>query len=187
MSPRANITSVDAIQAFRTNLLIFLSKARPALDEAASEVRRVRLWLEMERKPHWLKQYLLRTQRLDEAEAALFSATLSRIAEASAAQQAAVQKARRAVGEAEDKLRSIKRWQRDYENRTDPLLKQLEKLGNLLALDVPNAVAQLNEAIDTLQKYSGLVAPSGDAAAGAPASGIESAESGLPETERGPS
>jgi hypothetical protein len=176
MAERANITSVDAIQAFRTNVIIFLSKARPALEEASSEVMRVRRWLEMERRPHWLKQYLLRTQRLEEAEANLFSAKMTSSA-ASAMQQGAVQKARAAVGEAEDKLRSIKRWQRDYENRTDPLLKQLEKLENALSLDMPNAVAFLNDVVDTLQKYSSMVAPGGDAA------GTASSETESPEAE----
>jgi hypothetical protein len=186
MPQRANITSVEAIQAFRTNLLIYLSKARPALDEAGSEVMRVRLWLETERRPYWRKEFLKRSQRLEEAESALFTSRMSNIEQASAAQQAAVQKARRGVAEAEDKLQSIKRWQRDYENRTDPLLKQLEKLGNVLSQDVPNATAYLNEVIDTLQKYSGMAPPSSDPAT-APASGLESHEAGLPELEKGKS
>jgi hypothetical protein len=186
MSQRANITSVEVIQAFRTNLLIYLGKARPALDEASSEVMRVRLWLETERRPYWRQQFLIRSRKLEDAESALFSAKMSSFSEASAAQQNTVQKARQAAAEAEDKLKSIKHWERDYENRTDPLLKQLEKLGNVLALDVPNAVAYLNEVIDTLQKYSGMVAPAGDTAA-APASGPPPAETALPETEKGKS
>jgi hypothetical protein len=179
MAQRANITSLDAIQEFRANLVIYLNKARPVLDEAASEVSRVRIWLETERRPYWLKQYLQRTQRLEEAEAALFSAKLSRFSEVSAAQQAAVQKARLAVGEAEEKIRSIKRWTRDYENRTGILLKQLEKLGNVFSLDLTNAVAYLNELIDTLQKYAAMQAPAGETAA-APAAGSETS----PETEK---
>jgi hypothetical protein len=184
MPQRANITSVEAIQAFRTNLLIYLGKARPALDEAGSEVMRVRLWLETERRPYWRKEFLNRSRRLEDAESALFSAKMSSFSEASAAQQASVQKARRAVAEAEDKLRSIKRWQRDYENRTDPLLKQLEKLGNVLAMEVPNAVAYLNEVIDTLQKYAAMPAPAGDPAA-APPQELEPHEALRPEAEKG--
>jgi len=91
MPQRANITSVEAIQAFRTNLLIYLGKARPALDEAGSEVMRVRLWLETERRPYWRKEFLNRSRRLEDAESALFSAKMSSFSEASAAQQASVQ------------------------------------------------------------------------------------------------
>ncbi len=183
MPERAHITSVDALQAFRTNLLVFLSKARPALEEASGEVTRVRLWLETERRPYWARQFLLRRQKLEEAESVLFIGKLSKLGKPSAAQQAAVQKARAAVEEAEEKLRGIKRWQRDYEKSTGPLLKQLEKLDNLLAMDVPNAVAYLNEAIDTLQSYASLGAPSG-AAAGAAPSGLETPAPGIPAGEK---
>ncbi|HXD01476.1 MAG TPA: hypothetical protein VN048_19225 [Verrucomicrobiae bacterium] len=180
MSQRAKITSVEAIQAFRTKLLIYLSKARPALEEASSEVMRVRVWMEMEKRPYWMKQFLVRSQRLEEAESVLFAARLSSVGKVSAAQQGAVQKARAAVTEAEEKLRGLGRWQRDYEKSTGPLLKQLEKLDNLLALDIPNAVAYLNEAIDTLQKYADLEVPSGSINGSAP-SGSETAETGVPE------
>jgi hypothetical protein len=182
MSQRAKITSVEAIQAFRTKLLIYLSKARPALEEASSEVMRVRVWMEMEKRPYWMRQFLLRSQKLEDAESALFGAKLSSLGKGSvsATQQASVQKARQAVAEAEEKLHGIGRWQRDYDKGTGPLLKQLEKLDNLLALDLPNAVAYLNEAIDTLQKYADLDAPPGSVTGLAP-SGLEATETGLPE------
>jgi hypothetical protein len=182
MSQRAKITSVEAIQAFRTKLLIYLSKARPALEEASSEVMRVRVWMEMEKRPYWMKQFLLRGQKLEEAESSLFSAKLSKLGKgsASATQQATVQKARAAVAEAEDKLHGIGRWQRDYDKSTGPLLKQLEKLDNLLALDLPNAVAYLNEAIDTLQKYADLDVPPGGIGGPTPPR-PETPEIGVPE------
>jgi hypothetical protein len=140
------------------------------------------VWMEMEKRPYWMKQFLVRGQRLEEAESALFSSKLSTLGkgQVSASQQGAVQKARAAVAEAEEKLHGIGRWQRDYEKSTGPLLKQLEKLDNLLALDLPNAVAYLNEAIDTLQKYSDLDVPSGSVDGLAP-SGLEATETGLPE------
>lgn len=181
MAERANITSVAAIAAFRTNLLIYLSKARPTLEEASAETTRVRLWLQTERRPHWERQLEKRMRLLEEVEAVLFGAKLSKNQEASAAQQAAVQKARRAVAEAEDKLRSIRRWDRDYENQTSPLVRQLEKLDTLLARDIPNAVAYLNDVIDTLEKYAALHAPEGAAAGpggGAVGTGVATGEGG---------
>jgi hypothetical protein len=183
MPQRAHISSVDALQAFRTNLLVYLSKARPALEEAGGEVLRVRLWLENERRPFWARQLMLRNRKLEDAESALFISKLSKIGKPSAAEQASVQKARAAVAEAEEKMRGIKRWDRDYEKTTGPLLKQLEKLDTLLSMDVPKAVAYLNEAIDTLQKYASLAAPTGSAA-GAPPSGLETPAPEIPAGEK---
>jgi len=166
MPQRANITSVDAIQEFRTELLVFLGKARPALDEASSEVTHARLWLQNDQRLLWEGELRKRRRKLEEAEASLFSSKLSTFQETSATQQAAVHKARREVSEAEEKLRVIKRWERDFDNRTQPLLKQQEKLASFLATDVPNAVAQLAQIVDTLQKYANLAPPA--AATGAP-------------------
>lgn len=156
MAERAKITSVEAIQQFRTEMLVFLSKARPALEEASSEVTRMRVWLEVEQRNLWEAQLRRRRRKLEEAEAALFSAKMSSFQEASSAQQMAVVRARREVAEAEEKCRTIKQWARDYENRTQPLLKQQEKLTSLLATDVPNAVALLAAVVDTLQKYASV-------------------------------
>ena len=46
MAERAQVTSSDALELFRSNLLLYLDKARPALDEVSAEVMRMRNWLE---------------------------------------------------------------------------------------------------------------------------------------------
>jgi len=161
---RANITSVEAIQEFRTQLLVFLSKARPVLDEAGSEVMRVRLWLENDQRTLWEGQLRRRKRKLEEAEAATFGARLSNFQEVSAAQQAALHKARREVSEAEEKLRIIKKWERNFDNQTQPLLKQQEKLTSLLATEIPNALAQLSALMDSLAQYANITPPAVDSA-----------------------
>ena len=45
----------------------------------------------------------------------------------------AVQRAKRALDEAEAKLRVLKQWNRVFDNRVDPLVKQMEKLHTVLA------------------------------------------------------
>ena len=45
MPERAHVTSVDALELFRSQLIVYLSKARPALDEVSAEVVRTRVWL----------------------------------------------------------------------------------------------------------------------------------------------
>jgi hypothetical protein len=159
MPQRANVTSVDAIRAFRTNLLVYLSKARPTLEEVSTEVMRTKLWIQNDQRTHWEGQMKRRGRQLEDAKAALFSSKMSNLREASAAEQAAVTKAQRLVHEAEEKLRMVKLWDRDFENRTDPMLKQMEKLTNSLTVDVPNAAADLAQSIKTLEEYAGMIAP----------------------------
>jgi hypothetical protein len=160
MPQRANVTSFEAIKTFRSNLIGYMTKARPALEEVSSEVSRTRLWLQGDRRSYWEGEARRRARKLEEAKANLFSAKMSRMREASAAEQAALLKAKRALDEAEAKLRVIKQWDRDYENHTAPLVKQMEKLQTLLSGDLPIAVAYLTQMLDTLEAYASVAAPS---------------------------
>jgi len=163
---------------FRSNLIIYLSKARPALDEVSAEVVRTRVWLEDEQRSHWEQELRLRTRALQEAQQALFSARLSTFREATSAEQWAVHRTKRAFDEAEDKLRVIKKWNRDFDNRVAPLLKEMEKLHTVLAHDMVQAIAFLAQAINTLHAYAGIAVPTAVPPSGQPASGSPAGDAG---------
>jgi hypothetical protein len=159
MPSQANVISAEAIEAFRANLVIYLSKARPALEEVSADALRVRLWLENDQRMHWEEQMRRRLRDLEQAQQALFSARLSNLTEASAAQQMAVHRAKRAVEEADGKLRVLKAWRRDFENRVQPLVKQMEKLHTILSNDMVQALASLTQTLDALAAYADVVKP----------------------------
>jgi hypothetical protein len=159
MPERAHVTSVDALEAFRSNLIVYVSKARPTLEEVSASVQRMRGWLEGEQRTYWENEFQRRRRALEEAQAALFSSNMSRLREVSAAEQMAFQRARRAVDEAEAKLRVIKQWTRVFDNRVDPLVKQMDKLHTVLAQDMVQAVAFLAQAIRTLDAYAEVAPP----------------------------
>ena len=52
----------------------------------------------------------------------------------------AFHRAKRSLDEAEAKLRTLKQWNREFDNRVEPLLKQTEKLHTVLANDMVQAV-----------------------------------------------
>jgi hypothetical protein len=176
MPERAHVTSVDALEAFRSNLIVYLSKARPTLEEVSAAVQRMRGWLEGEQRTYWENEFRRRRRAWEEAQQALFSSKLSQLREASAAEQMAVQRTKRAVDEAEGKLRILKQWNRVFDNRVDPLVKQMEKLHTVLAHDMVQAVAFLTQVIRTLDAYAEVAPPEG--APGAAQTGGRSAEPG---------
>jgi len=159
MAEQAKVTSIEAIAAFRNDLIVYLSKARPALEEMSAEVVRTRNWLENDKRRHWQNELKVRSKKFERAQAELFSASMSKIEPATSAQQMAVRKARDAVHEAEGKMAKLKKWDRDLENLTDPHTKQLSQLQHSLITDMPKAVAFLDQAIRTLEAYAGIVAP----------------------------
>jgi hypothetical protein len=154
MEQRAQVTSVEAIEAFRSCLIVYLTKAKPTLEEVMNEVLRTRNWLQNDQRVHWEKEIKLKRRDLEQAEAELFSARLSKVSQSYALQQMAAQRAQRAVQAAEDKLRLLKKWDRELENRSEPLLKLVEQLHGYLATDMVRATAFLTEMIKTLQAYA---------------------------------
>src|SRR5690349_3310663 len=128
MPQKAHVTSLEALETFRSNLIVYLSQARPALDEVSADVLRVRAWLEDEQRTHWEGQMRKRTKDLEQAQQALFSSRLGILRKESSAEQFAVHRAKAAVAEADLKLRTVKKWSREFDGRVQPLVKQTEKL-----------------------------------------------------------
>jgi hypothetical protein len=71
----------------------------------------------------------------------------------------AVQRAERANHEAEAKMTVLKKWDREMENRTDPLVKQITQFHSFLATDMKRAVAYLDQVVKTLEAYAGVPTP----------------------------
>ena len=168
MPERARVTSLEALESFRAHLVVYLSQARPALEEVGAEVVRMRIWLENDQRMHWENTVRRRAKELDEAQQALFSARLSNLRTESSMEHLLVQRAKRALEESDAKLRVLKKWNREFDGRVQPLLKQVEKLHTVLANDMVQAVNYLAQAITTLTAYAEMRGPSAEAPSAAP-------------------
>lgn len=161
---QAQIRSVEAIEAFRAALILFVSQARPALEEVSSEVMRTRLWMENDQWRFWQMELRNRQKKLEQAQSELLSAKFSNFQDSTALQQMAVRRARLNVEQAENKLKALKKWDRELENRAAPLLKEIEMLHGVLTGEMPKAVAHLAQVVQTLDAYADVVAGRGTTA-----------------------
>jgi hypothetical protein len=175
MPGEAHITSVEALAAFRADLIVFLGHMRPVVEEVGDEVARMKNWLQIEQRGYWETQLRIRRLKLEEAQAELFSAKMSTLQRSSTLQTMAVQRAQRAVHEAEQKLVVLKRWERE-QTLSDPLLKQVDQLQGYLTGEMENGVLFLDQAVKALDAYTEFHASGAPAA---PAS-APSAETPLP-------
>ena len=190
MPEKANVTSLEAIEDFRAQLVIYVSKARPALEEVSSDVLRLRLWLENDQRMALETLVRRRRKELDSAQAALTSARMAVIRHETSAEQMAVTRARRALEESETKLKRLKYWDREFSTVVEPLAKQLEKLHTVLSNDMGKAAAQLARVVQTLSRYADLQPAPGHDAAGAttpPASAPSNSAASLPSAGEVPS
>lgn len=158
MPDHANITSVEALESFRSQLIVYLSKVRPALEDVSSDVRRTRMWVEDEQRVYWEAQRRRRAREFEEATQAVFSAKLAAsiadLRDVSAAEAMRVAKAKRSLDEADAKLRRLKEWTRRYDGLAGPLLKQMEKFQTVLSHDLKLAIASLGETIKIVESYA---------------------------------
>ena len=159
MTNQVRVTSIDALEALRSALIIFLTKARRSLDDARDDARRTRSWIQHDQRFHWEGQVRARQKKLDQTEQELLSAKLSGLRDNLVFQQNAVRKAKAALVEAEGKLRTVKRWARDFDNAADPLVKRLEGLRQYLDFELPNAITYLVQAQRILEAYTEGPAP----------------------------
>jgi len=164
MPEQAQVTSIEAIESFRASLLLFISKVRPVLEEVSDEVLRLQFWLQNDQRRFWEGELRKRGLKLEEARREMFNTALSHLQQATALQHMAVQRAQRAVRDAEGKLDTIKKWERAIEDRTAPLVKQVEEFHGFLIVEMGKAVAQLVQIVKTLDAYARLAKPSPEGA-----------------------
>lgn len=154
MADRAHVSSSEAIELFRSHFINYLTKMRPLLEDACDETFRTRDWLQNDRRIHWENELRRRQRTLEEAKAALFSAKMSNLRDARAVEVMAVERAKRAVADAEGKLKSTKRWAVEFDQRSQVLVKDLEHVRSLMANEMPKAVAHLAQIVQRVEAYA---------------------------------
>jgi hypothetical protein len=156
MNRQAHVNAVAELDAFRASLIVYLDKAGRVLDDVQQEVVGTRLWLQSDRQVHWKHEIRKRTKLLNQAEQELFTARLSGHPAAVQDRRRTVERARRAVTEAEQRLTGVKSWLRQYESHVDARLKAVTRLRQTLTHDMQKAVAFLDQAGDILADYAEL-------------------------------
>jgi len=154
MGVQAKVTSVDALDAFRASMVIFVTKARSAVDTVRDRVRRTRNWLQQDQRIHWEGEIRRRQRTLDQAVQELYSARLTKMTATITMRQAVVRKAKAAVEEAEQKLRNVKKWNQNFDAAADPLVKKLDGFRDYLDHEMPDAITFLYRAREILDAYA---------------------------------
>jgi len=94
-----------------------------------NEVVRTRSWLETDQRVHWEKEIKFETARpRARAGRIVQRAGLKYSGSLGPATNGRPTRASRGCKHAEDKLKLLKKWERELENRSEPLLKLVEQL-----------------------------------------------------------
>ncbi|MEO8206190.1 MAG: hypothetical protein ABI615_08410 [Chthoniobacterales bacterium] len=154
MGDQAKISSLDALESFRASLILFVHKTRASVEEVNAEIRRTSAWVQTDQRVHWEGEIRRRRKAYDQAQQELLSVRISSQKNDATLQMAAVRKTKQALEEAEEKMRYVKRWTRDYEPAVAPLTKKLESVRQVLDHDMPKAISYLLQTQKTLEGYT---------------------------------
>jgi hypothetical protein len=154
VSNQAKVRSTDDLEAFRASLIIFINRAKKAIDQASDEIRRTRLWVETDRRLFWETEVKKRTRRLDQVQGELMTARMSAFIDNPTTQQMAVRKAKAHLAEAEEKVLKCKHWSRNFDSTLQPLAKKIESVTQFIDHDMPQAVIHMAKLIRALDDYT---------------------------------
>lgn len=154
MADKANVQNVDALERFRSSLVIFVEKAGVVLDEVSEEVKRTRIWLQSEQKlvlGHVMKR---KQKELEMIQQEIFTARLSKLANVKTGHQMMLKNKRREIQEVEKKMRAVSAWLKNFDSSVETEARKIEKLRHFIDTDMIKALQFLAESVKNLRAYS---------------------------------
>lgn len=160
MSTSAHLESLELLKRLQAALARFGADAQTALSSAETEIRRVDGTLE-DRLKYWQQQVFKRQEDVNRARSDLsFARSLHQGKSTGCVEQElALKKAQERLREAEGKVVTVRRWQREMPN----VLKEYEGpargLSGFLEADLRQAIAMLESKIASLEAYLAISSP----------------------------
>ena len=151
----ANISSIDAIRAFAAAMAAFEDGAEDAAVQLELEARRPVAWID-ERGMYWPKEVRKASDALSEARISLEKCELTISGEDRKScydERKALEKAKRRLRTAEDKVQAVKRWKVKIRKEVEEFQVQIAKLRQFLESDLVRSMASLKRMSEALDKY----------------------------------
>jgi hypothetical protein len=164
----ARVDSIEAVKEFKVALIKFAETSNIAMGASESDLHRTLNWLINQQSAYWNQQHKKRQDRLKEAQEKLREKQLYKDATKSrqsyVEELKMVQFAQRQVEESVAKLEAIRKSIRRLEKEITLYKGQVQRFITAVTLDLPNAVAQLENITRSLDSYTGLREATSDAA-----------------------
>ena len=157
MGRLARVISIDVVERLNAALMCFQDESDKALTDLAIEVRRAVQWVCEERRDHWKHQLAVREEQVIQArinlERARMFTTLPGERKSCVDEMKALEKARRRLAVAEEKVAAVKRWTRVVDHELPEFQGCISMLASWLQTDQPAAVAALKRMYRALEEY----------------------------------
>lgn len=165
MTTRANVHSLAAIEAVRTELVEFVDQIREALTMLDGEMRRTVDWLEDDRPKYWKAATRRAVDGVNEAQQALHRCLMFPIAgerPACSEERAALKKAKARLAYCEEKMERVRHWQAVLRHELFEYQGRISQLVRLVDIDGPRAIGVLHKILRQLEEYQRVRLPYND-------------------------
>lgn len=156
MGRAADVRSVDAVRAFKADLIEFQLSLRQTLEILTNEVRRGIQWLESDRSAYWPAQTRKASDALAEARNRLERCLLAAQDQQQRScydETKALEQAKQRLAYAQQKVRVTKHWLRVVRQQADEFQSRLARLDSMVENDLPRGIAMLERLARTLDQY----------------------------------
>jgi hypothetical protein len=159
----ARVTSIGVLQTTAAALQRFRGEGAGVLEDLEIEVRRAAEWIHHDRKDYWAHELRRSQDAVSEARILLQQARLSRRTEghepACVDEQRALDRAKRRLATAEEKVQAVKQWTVAIDRAVDEFQRNRARFATWLDTDLPRAVAALDRMSQSLESYVSLETP----------------------------
>ena len=158
MNQSANVTSIDAVRAFRAALVKYEENARDAVTCLELEIRRAVNWIEVDRRRYWSSEVKRASEQLAQARNALERCQLkygSEEAPSCYEQKKHYELAKRRLRHCEEQVRKVKQWMQIIRHELTQFDGPMAQMTVCIDTDLPRAIAAISNMLTALERYAG--------------------------------
>ncbi|NQV34446.1 MAG: hypothetical protein HQ515_17255 [Phycisphaeraceae bacterium] len=164
MYEQANVQSLTALKELRAALILFAETATLILEEANSDVRRTRTWLQNDALRFWKKKAFLCQEEYVRTKVALsgrlaFERSVQGVPSSCVDERKALKKASERLEHAQKKLAAVHGWLPQLDKVHLEYRSRTQGLNTALTMDLPKAWARLDKMSESLEAYVALTPP----------------------------
>lgn len=161
MSTGAKVRSIDTLREFRVAMSNFGCAASQAMAAVEVEIRRTLDWLQHDQVKFWQQEVRRREDAVGEARQDLSRCLIATTAGGTRAsctdQKVALEKAKKRLDQAREKVEVVKRWGQIIEQEVGDYRGPAQQLATMIDGDLPRAMALLARKIQALEEYANLM------------------------------
>lgn len=181
MSDQADVKSIDTLAFVKGALAAFAHESGQAVSEVEIQGQRAVDWITVDQAAFWKAEVRRRTDQVNQARKDLeHCRTFKKVGDNAPScieEKKALEKAKQRLAHAEQKAEAVRRWTPVVQQQFRETCVRLVRFREVIDVDCPKAVAQLERMLKALDAYRQTASPTGGSTG-------QSAGSGAPVTRQ---